>query len=116
MLVLGLTLGLQAYALPGVSGIPKNYPNPFRPSFEPTTINYTLTEDANTNIYIYNLARMIGYMESFTAGANGGRAGENEVSWSGKNLFGHLVANGVYIYFIVANGSILGRGEISVFE
>ena len=93
-----------------------NYPNPFKPSSEQTTINYTLTKDSDIRIYIYDLARRLVYSQAYTAGVNGGKLGENEITWNGKDTFSEIVANGVYVYLITSDGKVIGSGEISVFE
>ncbi|OGC32475.1 hypothetical protein A2462_00215 [candidate division WOR-1 bacterium RIFOXYC2_FULL_41_25] len=108
--------GLKVYSASVISGTPMNYPNPFKPSSEQTTINYTLTKDSDIRIYIYDLARRLVYSQAYTAGVNGGKLGENEITWNGKDTFSEIVANGVYVYLITSDGKVIGSGEISVFE
>lgn len=100
----------------GISGTPMNYPNPFAPSVQSTTINYSLTKDTDIKLYIYDLTRKQIYGTVYAAGSNGGRLGENEISWDGKDMLGQLVANGVYVYFITSGGKVVGSGEVAVYE
>ncbi|OGC21686.1 hypothetical protein A2291_08135 [candidate division WOR-1 bacterium RIFOXYB2_FULL_42_35] len=108
--------GLQVYGVAAVTGTPMNYPNPFKPSSQLTTINYTLTQDTNVKFYIYDLARQTIYSADYAGGTTGGSLGENEITWNGRDAANNLVANGVYVYFITLDGKILGSGEISVYE
>ncbi len=76
--------------------IAQNYPNPFNPE---TKIDYTLPENANVSIAIYNLkGQFISQL------VNGEQApGFHSVNWNGRNDSGLEVASGVYIYSISAN-------------
>lgn len=74
-----------------------NYPNPFNPS---TLISYTLAQDADVTVKVYDMlgtevANLVNESES---------AGSYEVNFIGENL-----ASGVYIYRVVAgkNGRVL---------
>jgi hypothetical protein len=96
---------------------PMNYPNPFRPSYGDTTrINYTLTDDADIKIMLYDLAGRQVNSIFCAAGTEGGRAGANNVPWDGKNISGNILGNGVYVYIIVNKGSVLNSGEIAIHE
>lgn len=96
---------------------PMNYPNPFRPSYGDTTkIHYTLTDDADIKIMIYDLAGRQVNSIFCIAGTEGGRAGANNVPWDGKNISGKILGNGVYVYIIVNKGSVLNSGEIAIYE
>jgi fibronectin type 3 domain-containing protein len=108
--------GLTVYGDLSIDGRVMNYPNPFKPSTQPTTINYKLTQDANVRLYIYDIGGRMVYSKAFDAGTNGGRASENDVPWDGKNMSGEIVANGAYICVITSDGRILGSSEISVCE
>jgi hypothetical protein len=100
-----------------VTNTPKNYPNPFRPFSEQTTsINYTLLDDTDIKINIYDLSGRPVLNKICNAGTEGGRIGENNVIWDGKSYSGDILGNGVYIYLITSSGSILSSGEISIYE
>ena len=40
------------------------------------------------------------YEQDFAAGSTGGMAGENVVTWNGRNDSGNLVMNGVYVVIL----------------
>ncbi|MDD5687878.1 MAG: kelch repeat-containing protein [Elusimicrobia bacterium] len=78
-----------------------NFPNPFNPEKENTTIKYVLTESGKVILSIFNLVGDLVYrinMDEGTEGAIGQPEGyTNEVVWDGKNGNGTTVANGIYI-------------------
>ncbi len=97
-----------------IVGRPLNYPNPFNPRSGPTEIRYTLTEDADISLYIFNIiGERIGTFK-FSSGQNGGRQGENIVSWNARSPFKGLLPSGVYICQIVANGKVIGTVKIAI--
>jgi hypothetical protein len=101
-----------------IDGKPLNFPNPFKPSFsQNTSINYTLLDDADIKINIYDLSGRLVIVKICNAGTEGGRFGENNVIWDGKSLYGDIQANGVYVYLIATTkGEVIGTGEISIYE
>jgi hypothetical protein len=107
--------GLKVFAELRLDGLVMNYPNPFKPTTQSTTINYKLTQNANVKLYIYDIGGRVVYSSVFDAGTNGGRA-DNDVIWDGKDFSGQTVANGIYICIITADGQVLGKGEIAVVE
>lgn len=80
----------------------QNYPNPFNPS---TTIAYTLKENANVTLKIYN---MLGQEVKTLVSAHQA-AGVKEVAWDGTNNAGAQVASGIYIYRLEANDFVASR-------
>lgn len=73
----------------------QNYPNPFNPA---TTIRYSLPQQSNVNLSIYNIlgqrvATLVHEVKD---------AGTHSVVWHGKSDAGFSVASGVYIYKITA--------------
>ncbi len=110
-----INLDVRGYA--AIEGRPMNYPNPFKPSYgETTKIAYTLTDDTDIVIKIYNLAGRQVHNIFCPAGTLGGGGGENDVPWDGKSTSGNILGNGVYIYLITSKGSVLGTGEIAIYE
>lgn len=80
-----------------------NGPNPFNPLNEKTNIQYQLSLDADVDIYIYTISGERIWQQSFTAGiSNGGTSGFNSITWDGYNNWNEIVANGVYIVYLVA--------------
>ncbi|HKQ58984.1 MAG TPA: FlgD immunoglobulin-like domain containing protein [Candidatus Eisenbacteria bacterium] len=81
-----------------------NYPNPFHPPNEPTTIAYKLDADADVTLRIFTLSGDLVLRRTFDRGAQGGTVGLNEVPWDGKNGEGRVVASGGYLALIEAQG------------
>jgi|GEM_PF-921869 len=104
----------EAYPQPG---LPLTYalPNPFdRSLVSEVTFNYSLESNFDTRIYLFDLSGNLIWQRSYTTGSNGGKAGENSVAWDGRDLFGQNVANGVYIYQVVADHKVIAKGKIVV--
>src|SRR3989339_976666 len=93
-----------------------NYPNPFNPERESTTIVYKLSQDTPTSILLFNISHELVYKQDFASGVNGGKSGDNSVSWNGFNTFGEMSANGLYFLRVINrnNGAILAKGKIAV--
>jgi hypothetical protein len=72
-----------------------NYPNPFS-SF--TTFTFDINRDCKVKIKIYTVAgRLIESIDNLQAGA-----GMYHVDWDGRDRDGDVLANGVYLYKIIA--------------
>ena len=81
-----------------------NYPNPFHPPAEGTTLAYVLSDDATVTLRIFTLSGDLVRREVFERSAEGGRAGANEWVWDGRNGSGSVVASGGYIALLEASG------------
>jgi len=101
-----------------IQGFPLNYPNPFDPGSQTTNIGYTLSKPANITVNIFNQVGNLVVKVSASANQDGGRAGYNEITWDGRATSGDYVGNGIYIYLITANGSLVtnGKGKLTVFK
>lgn len=86
-------------------GYVTNYPNPFHPPLEPTTIAYKLDDLATVTIRIYTQSGNLVKRMVLDRGAAGGTAGLNEVLWDGKNGKGEVVSSGGYVALIEAQGT-----------
>ena len=84
-----------------------NYPNPFR---EETDFTYYLTQPADeVTIKIFTLAgRLIATIEHAPA-----NAGFNRAHWNGRDADGEVLANGVYLYKLIAK---LGERRLEEIE
>ncbi len=80
-----------------------NFPNPFN---NKTKFTFELSNPAEVNIYIYTLG---GKKIKQIVNKNM-PIGFQSVEWDGRNEFGKTLANGVYIYKIIANNN---KHEIS---
>jgi flagellar hook assembly protein FlgD len=100
-----------------IFGAPLNYPNPFDPGTETTTISYNLSRAGNVSLRIFDLAgNQIAKMD-YSANQDGGKAGYNEITWDGRSN-GSYVGNGIYIYVLIVDGSVAqnGKGKLTVFK
>jgi hypothetical protein len=86
-------------------GFATNYPNPFHPPNEGTTLAYKLDDHASVTIRIYSQGGSLVKRAFFDKGAPGGMAGLNEYVWNGTNGKGDVVASGGYIVLIEAQGT-----------
>ena len=79
-----------------------NYPNPFR---DQTAFTFFLNAEAEVEIKIYTLSgRLIRTLDGIP-----GRPGYNQVTWDGRDALGEEVANGIYLYKIVARARLNGE-------
>jgi hypothetical protein len=74
-----------------VASLGQNQPNPFNPT---TTIEYTLSERSPAVLNIYDAAGSL--VARLDQGVQG--AGLHRVQWDGRDVHGHSVASGVYLY------------------
>lgn len=76
-----------------------NYPNPFNPS---TNIKFELTDNAKTEVTIYNVKGQLvkKLLDGFL------KKGTNEVFWDGKDNNGQLCASGNYFYKVRCNNQV----------
>ena len=86
-------------ALPSVYGLSEAYPNPFNPT---TTIDYTLRENGNVSIVVYDLmGRIVRELVNEFQFADGGTT--HSVVWNGADNSGSMVSSGIYIYRMISN-------------
>ena len=83
--------------LPSRFTLSQNYPNPFNNS---TTIHFSLPTSEQVRLAVYNLAGQ----EVVELVRGQYRAGNHALSWDGRDLDGHPLASGVYLYRIEAGG------------
>ncbi len=102
---------------PGTGGKLKNeniynYPNPFNPDKETTTLRYSLEKSAKVTIKIFdsggNLVKTLLDNTQQSAGV------EHAIVWDGKNGDGDIVANGIYFFTIESSQDERAVGKIAV--
>jgi hypothetical protein len=81
-----------------------NFPNPFHPPAQGTTIAYKLDDHAGVRIRIYTQTGELVREQTFARASSGGAAGLNEWVWDGRNGKGTVVASGGYVALIEAEG------------
>jgi len=99
------------------AGLPITYslPNPFdRSSASSVTLNYNLSGNFNCKIYIFDLSGSLVWQQSYAAGDDGGKAGDNNPTWAGVDSSGRRVNNGVYLYQVIADQKPLATGKIII--
>ncbi|MCB4791645.1 MAG: hypothetical protein LHV68_07130 [Elusimicrobia bacterium] len=83
-----------------------NYPNPFKAGVGSTKIRYTLKQDSDVKITIYDLIGGLVLEKSIPRGVPGSSVqGPNEVSWDGRNGSGKIVDIGAYICVVECDGT-----------
>jgi hypothetical protein len=91
-------------------------PNPFIRSgttgTTETTFNYSLAGNFNASIYLFDMNGGLVWQKTYSAGDNGGKAGQNNPAWDGKDLYGSSVVNGVYLYQVTADKKVVARGKL----
>ena len=111
-----LTNGFEVKTYPYDIAWAINSPNPFDPARESTTIMYKLKKDSEVTILIFSITADLLWKQSYPAGFNGGREGDNSLLWTGYTNFGELASNGVFLVHVLekASGKTLARGKIAV--
>lgn len=91
------------------------YPNPYDPREGDVKITYQLTSDKEIRLAIYTITGEKVWATTCYRGTVGGRAGFNEVAWSGRNAFSRELGNGVYLLFVSdEKGNIITRTKILI--
>ncbi|HEY2956501.1 MAG TPA: FlgD immunoglobulin-like domain containing protein [Candidatus Eisenbacteria bacterium] len=86
-------------------GTVTNYPNPCHPPLQGTTLSYKLDDNASVTIRIYSQSGALVREVFMDRGAVGGRTGQNEWVWDGRNGSGDVVASGGYVVLVEAQGT-----------
>lgn len=109
---LNVTLDTGASAQ-GSAGRPLNVPNPFKFS-SGTFIGYWLNQEADMDLRVYTSWGTEIYRKTFKSGVDeGGKQGYNRVVIN-KAVIGEGWASGVYMYVLLNNGKVLGKGKFAV--
>jgi len=99
-------------------GAPLSFPSPYNPaSGTPLILQYTLSQSADIDIYIFGSSVQVIKKLSVFRGEEGGRAGLNKIAWDGRTDFGGIVSNGIYLGTIVnrEDQKVLGKVKIVVY-
>ena len=106
-----INLSVNPEADKSTSGISLAYPNPYDPAKGDVKITYTLATETDITIYVFDMNGNFVWKNNYMSGGNGGKAGYNEVHWSGINAFNKTLSNGLYLIRIVETGTnnVIGR-------
>ena len=98
----GTTAVFGEDAVPGVSALYGNYPNPFNAG---TAMRSQLVQMGPVSLDIYDIqGRLVRRLwQGILAG------GEHQLAWDGRDERGHAVATGVYLSHLVAPGVVQAR-------
>ena len=109
---------IKVMASGGVVGVALPYPNPYDPQKGNVLFTYNLAVDSDVTIYLFDVNGRFLWKNSYSKGANGGKAGYNEVAWNGLDAFGRMLDNDIYLIRIVesTSGRILGKGKLMVLK
>lgn len=103
-----------------IIGEPLPFPSPYSPTKNPggVYIQYTLSDNADIDIYIFSVSQKLVKKISCYSGQEGGSAGLNKVLWDGKMDTGPMIGNGIYVGTIVAKtqGKLLKKFKLNVFD
>jgi len=80
----------------------QNYPNPFNPT---TVISYTIAEQSNVFLAVYNVRGQL--VRILVNGVV--QPGENQVQWNGRDASGQLAPSGIYFYKLKTKSVVLSR-------
>ncbi len=88
-------------------------PSPFNPNSGPLRIKFKLsTITYDLNLRIYDILGNLIHQQRFAFLD----AGDQIIDWNGKNNFGEIVPNGVYLYHIIIDGELRGKGKFIVLK
>lgn len=93
-----------------------------QPTFSPSknetmVISYSLNKDANAGVYIMSPTGGVVWYRRYAAGTVGGKAGLNQVRFSGiSDITGTPIGNGIYVGKVSVNGRISAKFFVVVFE
>jgi hypothetical protein len=82
-----------------------NYPNPFHPPAEGTTLAWKLDDFATVTLRLFTASGDLVLEHTFARATPGGMPGLNEWVWDGKNGQGRVVASGGYVALVEAQGT-----------
>ncbi|MFH1361804.1 MAG: Ig-like domain-containing protein, partial [bacterium] len=81
------------------------------------TVAYTLNKNTNITFYMYGLSGEMVNTRKFTSGVVGAKAGYNQITVSGtSDISGAPLANGIYVFKLVSDGKVIGKGKIVVYN
>jgi hypothetical protein len=93
--------------LPQTPVLHSNYPNPFNPS---TSISYSLPEDMQCTLFIYNIKGQ--KVKTLHNGVS--TQGNHTLIWNGRDDNGISVSSGIYFYQLKAQGDTITKKMIMV--
>ena len=105
---------VSAGGVPDSTALAYAAPNPFAPSRETTTIVFSLSQDAEVSVVIYDFAS--GLVRDLAADAPFAGGVDHRILWDGRDQDGQRVANGTYFYRIALNTGQQTFGRVVVLD
>ena len=105
---------VSAGGVPDSTALAYAAPNPFAPSRETTTIVFSLSQDAEVSVVIYDFAS--GLVRDLATDAPFIGGVDHRILWDGLDQDGQLVANGTYFYRIALNTGQQAFGRVVVLD
>lgn len=100
-----LSVNVVANAAPATYNLSQNYPNPFNAG---TMIQFSLTDQTNWDLSIYNIAGQV--VRTFSGIGQGGVS----VAWDGTSQSGASLATGMYFYRLFAKDFAAARKMVLI--
>jgi len=98
-------------------GLARFGPNPYNPSSGQNAVFwYWLNEDKETSIFVFDAQGGLIWRQVYPAGSMGGQSGVNAVVWNGKNNFGEVLENGIYLYRIAQGNKSIYKGKLIILK
>ncbi len=91
--------------VPKAFALEQNYPNPFNPT---TTIKYSLKENVDVKLVIYNVMGQ----KVATLVDKPQAAGSYQLTWDSTNQYGMRVATGIYFYRLIAGDKFVKTNKM----
>jgi hypothetical protein len=89
-------------------------PNPFKPlEHEILKFNFCLSRSITSDVYIKIITEQGAMVKRIKVGPCPDGLNQPEVGWDGRDEEGQIVASGIYLFYVEANG-IVGLGKIAV--
>ncbi len=97
--------------LNGNDGNVFNYPNPFDPINGTTKIAFNISENTQVMIYMFDMTGRIVVRRAVNA-----TVGFNEYEWDGKDDYGAIASNGVYLLRLISGNRLIGKTKVWVIK
>jgi len=97
--------------------VPLTFPSPFsRPRHGTVTVQYTLSADADIDVYITDVGGQRVKKFMCESGSEGGSAGMNKLTWDGMTAMGVPAGNAIYMGTIIARreGRLLAKFKLTI--
>ena len=90
-----------------------NYPNPFRLK-NGTEIRYSLGDSiSNVEVQIYDMRGLLVERLDLSYPEEGTKGGLNRIKIN-EDILGTNIFAGVYFYFVISDGDLLGKGKMLI--